>query len=182
MKAEEAAKALDDARVTAARSAAAARYERLSANLLIWGAVWLLLNIAGLLRAPHGGVLFPLLMFSGFAASLIVAMRGAPSSARRDHLLRTLAVGAGVLLFVLGMMVISPTGSLVEVEAIICLASGAAYVATGANLGWRLSAIGFAQLAGTILGWIYARDQFFLWMAIFGGGGLILGGLWLRRV
>ena len=37
-------------------------------------------------------------------------------------------------------------------------------------------------MAATLIGWVLAHDYFFLWMAAAGGGGLILGGLWFRKV
>ena len=48
--------------------------------------------------------------------------------------------------------------------------------------GLRLSAVGAAIMVGTVAGWLFAREVFFLWMAVAGGGGLILGGLWFRKV
>ena len=34
----------------------------------------------------------------------------------------------------------------------------------------------------TLIGFFYLPVYFGLWMAVVGGGGLILGGLWLRSV
>jgi hypothetical protein len=31
-----------------------------------------------------------------------------------------------------------------------------------------------------LIGWVFAREYFMLWSAVAGGGGLVLGGLWLR--
>jgi hypothetical protein len=80
--------------------------------------------------------------------------------------------------------VIAPALSFVQYSALGCLAVGAIYLAmgAGAGAGLRLSAVGAAIMAATLVGWFFARDQFFLWMAVAGGGGLILGGLWLRKV
>jgi hypothetical protein len=179
---DEAAKALSEARATAERSAAAAGYERMSANLFLWGGIWILVNVGGLLRLPHGSILFPALMGLGLAGSLILARRGATKAARKEHLMRTALIAVAVLLFVLGLLVVAPSGSLIQVEAVVCLAIGAVYVAAGASLGLRLAVVGVVQIAATVVGWIYARDHFFLWMAVVGGGGLVVGGLWLRKV
>lgn len=177
----DAARALREADATAVRSATAARYEQASYNLLTWGGVWIAVNIAGLMKAPFGTILFPAFMLLGAAISIGFSLRRANPMARRAQLTRTAFTTAAILLFVIGVVVISPTGSLVQVEAMACLATGAAYIVAGAAIGRRLAAIGVAQMAGAIVGWLYAREQFFLWMAVFGGGGLILGGLWLRK-
>jgi hypothetical protein len=181
MERNDAARALREAEVTATRSATAARYEQASYNLIIWGGVWTLVNIAGLLELPFGTILFPVFMVLGGALSIGVSLRRPGLEARRTQLRRTALTAAAVFLFVTGVFVVSPTGSLIQVEAVACLATGAAYIVASAALGWRLAAIGVAQIAGTIFVWLYGREQFFLWMAVFGGGGLILGGLWLRK-
>jgi hypothetical protein len=45
----------------------------------------------------------------------------------------------------------------------------------------RVLALGAALAALTLAGFFTLRDIFSLYMAVVGGGGLILGGLWLRR-
>ena len=37
-------------------------------------------------------------------------------------------------------------------------------------------------MAATLVGWLFLRNWFLLWSAVVGGGALILGGLWFRRV
>jgi hypothetical protein len=146
----------------------------------VWGVIWILVNLGGLVSLPYGSILFPAFMLLGFCVSLGLALRGG-AHGRGDHVRRTVLITAAVVLFVTGMNLISPTNSLIHMEAMICLAVGALYMVAGSTLGWRLTAIGAAQLIGTMVAWVYGREQFFLWMALVGGGGLILGGLWLRR-
>ena len=42
-------------------------------------------------------------------------------------------------------------------------------------------AIGLAVTALTLVGYFFIGAAFPLWMAFVNGGGLILGGLWMRR-
>jgi hypothetical protein len=42
-------------------------------------------------------------------------------------------------------------------------------------------AIGLSIGALTLIGYFFSGDVFDLWMAVVNGGGLILGGLWMRR-
>ena len=43
-------------------------------------------------------------------------------------------------------------------------------------------AIGLAITVLTLIGYFYIAGAFPLWMAFVNGGGLILGGLWMRRI
>ncbi len=47
--------------------------------------------------------------------------------------------------------------------------------------GRAFVAIGLGITALTLVGYFFVGDAFELWMALVNGGGLILGGLWMRR-
>jgi hypothetical protein len=55
------------------------------------------------------------------------------------------------------------------------------YIMLGLWLGNALVAIGTAIIALTLIGYFYAGPWFGLWMALVNGGGLLLGGFWMRR-
>ena len=55
------------------------------------------------------------------------------------------------------------------------------YSIAGLWFGYAFIVIGFAVSALTVVGYFYAGNAFDLWMAFVNGGGLILGGLWMRR-
>jgi hypothetical protein len=52
----------------------------------------------------------------------------------------------------------------------------------GLWFGYAFVAIGLAITALTLIGYFYIGEAFPLWMAFVNGGGLILGGLWMRRI
>ena len=57
------------------------------------------------------------------------------------------------------------------------------YVLLGALLGLpRYVAIGAVMFLVTMAGFVYAKPYLPFWIAVAGGGGLILGGLWMRKV
>jgi hypothetical protein len=56
-----------------------------------------------------------------------------------------------------------------------------AYVIAGLWFGAALVAIGLGIAALTLIGYFFAGAWFDLWMAVVNGGGLVLGGLWMRR-
>jgi hypothetical protein len=56
-----------------------------------------------------------------------------------------------------------------------------AYAIAGLWLGIAFCVIGLAIAALTLIGYFWAGPWFELWMAAVNGGGLVLGGLWMRR-
>jgi hypothetical protein len=55
------------------------------------------------------------------------------------------------------------------------------YTIAGLWVGQAFVAIGLSIIALTLVGYFCVGDWFDLWMAFVNGGGLILGGLWMRR-
>jgi hypothetical protein len=55
------------------------------------------------------------------------------------------------------------------------------YTIVGLWVGRAFVAIGGSIIALTLIGYFYIGSAFDLWMAVVNGGGLILGGLWMRR-
>lgn len=56
------------------------------------------------------------------------------------------------------------------------------YMLAGLWFGYAFVAIGLGIAALTLIGYFYIGEAFPLWMAFVNGGGLILGGLWMRRI
>jgi len=55
------------------------------------------------------------------------------------------------------------------------------YTVAGLWFGYAFIAIGLGITALTLIGYFYIGAGFPLWMAFVNGGGLILGGFWMRR-
>jgi len=55
------------------------------------------------------------------------------------------------------------------------------YTIAGLWAGWMFAAIGLGIIALTLIGYFFLGSAFDLWMAFVDGGGLVLGGLWMRR-
>jgi hypothetical protein len=56
------------------------------------------------------------------------------------------------------------------------------YGIAGVWLGYAFMVIALCTTALTLIGYYYAGAAFLLWMAVAHGGGLIAGGLWMRRI
>ena len=183
MQREEAAQALREAEAAAGRSTLATGYKRTSPFLFLWGAIWIVANLCGVAGAPNGGLIWAGLCTLGIFGSIYLGLRlgGTGKGTNGPSAWRSVAIAGAIFLFVMGMQVIRPTGSFIQYEAQICLAVGAVYMVMGITTEFRMFAVGLVLQLATIAIWIWGRDQFFLWMALVGGGGLVLGGLWLRR-
>ena len=55
------------------------------------------------------------------------------------------------------------------------------YTIAGLWFGFAFVAIGLGVTALTLIGYFFIGDWFHLWMAVVNGGGMIVGGLWMRR-
>jgi hypothetical protein len=55
------------------------------------------------------------------------------------------------------------------------------YTIAGLWAGLAFVAIGIGITVLTLIGYFFIGDAFDLWMAFVNGGGLVLGGLWMRR-
>jgi hypothetical protein len=62
------------------------------------------------------------------------------------------------------------------------LVLGLVYVVAGAWRMPRLAWIGAAVFVATMVGFLFFRPMLAYWIAAVGGGGLVLGGLWLRKI
>jgi len=69
-----------------------------------------------------------------------------------------------------------------QTAAFIPLFVALAYVLAGIFRGPRYIVAGLVIAAATLCGFVLLHDHFMLWMAVVGGGALILAGLWMRKV
>ncbi len=178
---EEAAGRLHDLAATQKRSATLFRYQQSSPHLILWGVLW----IAGYTASffvPKVWFTWPLLCVVGVALNFWIGR--AQSRAREtSHSGQYGASLLTVVLFVAGLFTILPPHTGNQAGAFFPLLVAMFYALQGI---WshtvRIAVLGFALGALTITGYLLLPHIFLLWMAAVGGGGLILGGFWLRTV
>ena len=56
------------------------------------------------------------------------------------------------------------------------------YAIAGVWFGYAFIVIAICTTALTLIAYYYAGSAFLLWMAVAHGGGLVVGGLWMRRI
>lgn len=184
---DEAAQALADIDRATNRVVELKGYHHGAPFFIFWGLIWLAANIVTQFRpdladwAWGGGVI------AGMAISTIMgimqarnAKPGAASSIDKRIGARIGMTSGVMFLFILCMIYIAQPDTSRETNAMISIFFPFMYMAGGLWAGWRLFAIGLVTAIAIMVGYIWVKDWFELWMGVFAGGSLIAGGLWLR--
>ncbi|HMK80117.1 MAG TPA: hypothetical protein VK438_10730 [Xanthobacteraceae bacterium] len=174
---QDATAALRDIDAAQARSATLRGYRRAAPQFLIWGVIW----AAGYGLSDgfphHANAIWAVLVPIGVAAGLFAGRGTEPSFAWRYGAI-TLAMLA---FFAATFFVMAPvTGR--QVSAFIPLFVALLYVLAGIFRGPRYVVAGLVVAAATLTGFVFIAGHFLLWMAVVGGGALILAGFWMRKV
>ena len=167
---------------TLRRSSAAYSYYLSAPHLLLWGVIWVLGYGLSYWR-PQLWVVWPVLCAAGIAGSMTIGTRmKARGGAARD--LRPVATVIAVALLVGSLLAILPAYAIGRSGgAFFPLLVAFYYALIGIwTHAVRMLILGVALAALTLAAFFLIPAFFPLWMAIVGGGGLILGGLWLRNV
>jgi hypothetical protein len=86
-----------------------------------------------------------------------------------------------VILFISAIFAIMPPRTSAQIAAFFPILVALFYLLIGIwTRGARMIVLGLAVGALTLFGYFYLPVYFLLWMAVVGGGGMILGGIWLR--
>lgn len=178
---DEASKRLEDIERVTARSGLARGYREASPHLLLWGAIWALgygLPAAGI--AGHG--IWPWLIVPGIFGSFWFSRPRKQAKSHRFDWRYGGSVAAAVI-FLAGLFSIFSPLSGQQIGTVFPAIVGGAYLQLGIwTGGLRIALVGLLVMAAALYAYHGAREVFDLLMAIAGGGGLILGGLWLRRL
>ncbi len=150
--------------------------------MILWGVVWGPWVMASPSSAPAGTCSGRWWRLPGTAASFFIGTRYRALGARPFDW-RYLATIFAVFAFIVALFTIIPPRNDMQVSAFFPQLVGLSYVLIGI---WtrtiRILFLGVAVAALSLVGFFYLPHYFLLWMAVVGGGGLILGGLWLRSV
>jgi hypothetical protein len=156
-------------------------YNFSSVMLIMWGALVFAGYVASYIWPGMNGVQWIVLDVIGLAASLAIG-----ASTRRRAGVNTFSTHflmASVLFVVFGCILSIGVGHLRprQMDAFWPIYFMMVYTIVGLWFGYAFVAIGVGITALTLIGYFFAGDWFHLWMAVVDGGGLVLGGLWMRR-
>lgn len=175
---QEALSALELADAAGQRSRHAYSYSIAAPYLFIWGVVWL---------AGYGGTALAPIYVNWMWAGVIVlglAASMAIGRTRKDQgyaLWRRLALFGVIYIFSAALFAIIWPLKGLQIAAYWPLLVGAIYAAAGLWIGLRFIILGAALIGAALGGYFFLPQHFMLWMALMGGGALILGGFWLKR-
>lgn len=182
----EAADALRDIERAQRDSAVAYSYARFSPHLFLWGAIWIVGYAATYFR-PGASLIWVTLVPIGLIGSIWLGARcvGSDARTRSDTApgWRYAGTAIAIFLFIAALFAILPPKSGEQLGAVIPILVALFYALIGTWIhGTRIVVLGFALGALTVAGFFWLPQYFLLWMAAVGGGALILGGFWLRRI
>lgn len=156
-------------------------YNLASLMLIMWGALVFTGYLGSFLLPRYAGYLWAALNLAGVAGSFAISAFGYSSSGIRTFDVRMLI--AFLLFFAFGFLCTSVLGDFTprQMGAFWPIYFMLLYIIAGLWIGQAFVVIGLGISALALVGYFLIGDWFDLWMAFVDGGGLILGGLWMRR-
>jgi hypothetical protein len=178
---QQAASALSDIDSIVRRVRQSRIYNLASLMLIMWGALVFVGYIATFLSPRNGATAWIAVYAVGIAGSFVVsrfdhAREGVRTFDFRMFAAFVLFVAFGVFCsVVLGHFTPRQMGTFWPIYFMLV------YTIAGLWVGYAFVAIGLGITALTLIGYFFVGDAFDLWIAFVNGGGLMLGGLWMRR-
>lgn len=179
---QEAATALHEITATEQQSHKAYHYQQASPHLILWGIIWVIGYSVTYFR-PRWYPLWDVLAVLGFAGSFFISFRTRSKGSHASFGWCYAATFLAVFLFIAALFAILPPPSPLQIDAFFPLLIALWYALMGIwTRTTRIAVLGFVLGLLTVGGYFWLHQHFPLWMAGVGGGALILGGFWLRRV
>jgi hypothetical protein len=182
MTTQEAANALQDIALTQQRASTLRGYERGAPHLILWGIVWAIAygicDLAPALATPAWLVLDVI----GITGSFFIGRAAVADKSQARYGWRFAGFGVTAVAFVVATYYILQPHELAQFGAFPALFIALIYTVIGIWRGSRWTVAGVTLGVCCVAGYAFFKEHFMLWMAIVGGGTLVLSGLWLRRV
>jgi uncharacterized membrane protein len=176
---EQASQVLREVAAVSHRSGQLYRYQRFAPMLVLWGVIWLIGFSMTNFFPARASWLWIALDVIGVAGCIYLGGKG-KQDASNSGAWRWLASIATIFAFYIVILNIFQPFSGQQSAVLITLLVALFYVLGGIWIGARLTITGIAMAALTLVGYYLFPAYFFLWMAVVGGGALMLAGLWLR--
>jgi hypothetical protein len=156
-------------------------YNLASLMLIMWGALVFAGYLGSFLLPRYAGYFWIVLNVAGVAGSFAISGFGYPKTGIRTFDFRMLI--AFLLFFAFGFLCTSVLGQFTprQMGAFWPIYFMLLYIIAGLWMGHAFVAIGLGISVLALVGYFFIGDWFDLWMAFVDGGGLMLGGLWMRR-
>jgi hypothetical protein len=177
----EAASALSDINEIARRVRQSTIYTLASLMLIMWGVLVFAGYLVTFMSPRHAGYAWLAVYAAGIIGTVVISAYNRARSGIRTFDFRMFAafllfIAFGIFASVwLGHFTPRQMGTFWPIYFMLV------YTIAGLWVGNAFVAIGLSITALTLIGYFYVGGGFDLWMAFVDGGGLILGGLWMRR-
>lgn len=151
--------------------------------LILWGVVTAFGYGYTQAYPNHGRFLWPVLMVAGLAVTAAMVARQRTDLTTENSGIGWRLIWAQIALTSFGVLVVVVLGPFSgrQLDAFWPMLFALGYVLAGIWVGRFFILCGIAIALLTAAGFWWSGPWFHLWMAAVDGGGLILGGLWLRR-
>ena len=170
--------ALNDVDAADARARAAQANRAGAPYLLIWGAAWVVgYVLTGVLPMRLIGPAWWSLSAVGIVAMLLLPRR----TGVKGRGVTMTVIGLSVWAFIAATFWIMQPTTGVQLAVYPPLVLSLIYVLMGSVRRTRIMWVGAAVFVLTLIGYAFLKPLLPFWLAVVGGGGLILGGLWMRQ-
>ena len=178
---KEASAALSDINEMVARVRQSRIYDSASQIMVLWGVLVCVGNLATFISSSNGGYIFIAVNLFGAAGTAVLSTSDVRRTGVRSFDWRVATTF--LLFFAFGLfcsLVLGHFGPR-EMGAFWPIYFMLFYCIAGMWFGRAFVAIGLGVTVLTLIGYFFiGGGTFLLWMAAVNGGGLILGGLWMR--
>lgn len=184
---DQAREALADIEMVARHTRRAVASSQMGDNLLLWGALWIVAFTLSHLSPVHTSRIWMVVGSLGMVATLGLGFRehrqGNVRSAQTRRLMAQVALfWLTVMVYAMALGMLLPLRNGADQLAVIVTVLMMAYVLMGIWVrSGLLAAIGLVVSVAALAGRAFLDFRgFLLWMAVFGGGGLFLPGLYIK--
>jgi len=187
---EEASSSLRDIGQAHQRSTVMQNYRHFAPHMLVWGCIWLLANGLCDFFPDRAGLIWPVASIIGVIVSLANRRRargsvvGSATSVPGSMLAqgwRWVLAAAVLYAFFVATFNVLPPQSSIQATTFISLFFMFAYMIYGVLAGLRVFFIGLVATIAILYGYFSMGTHQYMWLALAGGGALIVGALWVRK-
>ncbi|MFI4933827.1 MAG: hypothetical protein ACHP7N_04360 [Caulobacterales bacterium] len=180
---DDAAQALGEIEAAQGRVRQITAYAYSAPFFIIWGVVWLVADTAWQF-APRLYFIWPPAALIGAVACTVVGFTQPPKdyASRSPSRWRSFATAIALALFLVALFCVITPATMRQMHSAIGLLVGFSYIIGGLWVGGRILALGLVMVALTLIGYFALTTWYPLFMAVVGGGALLLGGFWLRKI
>ena len=179
---QQASETLDEVAAAQRKAYVLQGYAKGAPHFFLWGLIWAVGYAGTALFPALSGKLWLVLDVMGAGGSFLIARAAYDPAVRAKRSVNFLVLMLGFVAFMGATYYILRPQTSMQYGAFPPLLMAFIYTCVGAFAGARWLVIGIGMWVLTLGGYVLVPEHFLLWMAVVGGGALLLTGAWMRRV